>query len=70
MCGFNAESVLADLHTLLLLHVGEVFECEGPHGRSPESICLHDGLQTSSDRESKRDYSRHTHSYSRSVLTR
>lgn len=42
-------------HTLLLLHVGEVFEREGPHGRSPESIRLHDGLQPGSDRDSERD---------------
>lgn len=42
-------------HTLLFLHVGEVFEREGPHGRSPESIRLHDGLQAGSDKESERD---------------
>lgn len=63
MRGFHADGVRADLHTLLFLHVGEVFKREGPHGRSPESICLHDGLQTGSDKENKRDYSRHTHTH-------
>lgn len=38
-------------HTLLFLHIGEVFKCEGPHRRSPESIGLHDRLQASPDRE-------------------
>lgn len=63
MCGFNDDIVHADLHTLLLLHVGEVFKCEGPHGRSPEGICLHDGLQTSSEKDNKRDYLTHTHTH-------
>lgn len=42
-------------HTLLFLHVGEVFKREGPHRRSPEGIGLHDGLQASSDKENKTD---------------
>lgn len=54
VCGVYVDVGRADLLTLLFLHVGEVFKCEGPHGRSPESIGLHDGLQTSSDKENKR----------------
>lgn len=42
-------------HTLLFLHVGEVFKREGPHRRSPEGVGLHDGLQTSSDKENMTD---------------
>lgn len=51
------------LHTLLFLHVGEVFKCEGPHRRSPESISLHDRLQTSPDRDTYRERKiiEHTH---------
>lgn len=41
--------------TLLLLHVGEVFEGEGSHRGSPESVGLHDGLQASPDRHKQTD---------------
>lgn len=35
--------------------MGEVFKCEGPHRRSPESIGLHDCLQASPDKETYRE---------------
>lgn len=39
------------LHTLLFLHIGEIFKRECPHRRSPESIGLHDRLQAGPDKQ-------------------
>lgn len=50
---FLRSDMLFSSHTLLFLHVGEVFEREGPHWRSPESIGLHDGLQASPGEEQR-----------------
>ena len=41
------------VHTLLFLHIGEIFKRECPHRRSPESIGLHDRLQAGPDGEGR-----------------
>lgn len=43
------------LHTLLFLHISEIFKRESPHRRSPESIGLHDRLQASPDRDIQKE---------------
>ncbi len=48
-------------NTLLFLHIGEVFKCEGPHRGSPESISLHDRLQAGPDKETDRHISEHNY---------
>lgn len=47
------------LHTLLFLHISEIFEREGPHRRSPESVGLHDRLQASPDRDTQKERNVH-----------